>query len=170
MSTLAEIDSGPAIDIMIEAPLWEAVPDLEHVIRRALRTADSVVDKRPRAREVAVLLCDDAAMAELNARWRGENHATNVLSFPAAPATADAAVRAPLGDIAVAYETASREAAEQNKQFADHVAHLVVHGFLHLFGYDHLEDAEAERMERLERNILARIGIADPYALRDAGL
>lgn len=170
MSTLAEIDGGPAVDVMIESPLWEAVLDLEHIIRRAVHAADSAVDKRHRDCEVAVLLCDDAAMAELNARWRGENDATNVLSFPAAPAMSAAAVRASLGDIAIAYGTAAREAAEQNKQFADHVAHLVVHGFLHLLGYDHREDAEAERMERLERDILARIGIADPYALRDPEL
>jgi probable rRNA maturation factor len=74
----------------------------------------------------------------------------------------------PLGDIAIAYETVAREAAEQGKSVTDHLFHLVVHGFLHLLGYDHHMDGEAERMERLERNILAQIGIADPYASRDA--
>jgi probable rRNA maturation factor len=89
-----------------------------------------------------------------------------VLSFPAPPVAG--AVPAQLGDIAVAYETAAREGREQGKELADHLAHLVVHGFLHLLGYDHHEDAEAEHMERLERDILGRIGIADPYASRDA--
>jgi probable rRNA maturation factor len=167
MTAPAQVEAGPAIDVMIESPLWRAMSGADAVIRRALEgAAERVPERRWRDREVVVLLCDDAAIAELNARWRGHDHATNVLSFPAPPVAG--AVPAQLGDIAVAYETAAREGREQGKELADHLAHLVVHGFLHLLGYDHHEDAEAEHMERLERDILGRIGIADPYASRDA--
>jgi probable rRNA maturation factor len=160
----------PLVDVVVESPLWQAMPDCEAVIRRAVAlAADPEVGSHCHHAEIAVLLCDDAAMAELNGHWRGQNRATNVLSFPAVPAFGDAAAQTSLGDIAIAYETVAREAAEQGKTVADHLAHLVVHGFLHLLGYDHDQDGEAERMERLERDILARIGIADPYASRDAG-
>jgi probable rRNA maturation factor len=131
-----------------------------------------------------VLLCDDAAIARLNARWRGYDRPTNVLSFPApnsrrrtedrrqkepgaippAVRPLSSVIRHPLGDIAIAYETVAREAAAERKPVADHLAHLAIHGFLHLLGYDHQDGVEARRMERLERDILARIGIADPYA------
>ena len=115
-----------------------------------------------------MLLCDDEAIAGLNARWRGHDRPTNVLSFPAPQRAPAAACLGPvrpalLGDIAIAYETVAREAAEQGKPLADHLAHLAIHGFLHLLGYDHHRDGEAERMERLERDILAGIGVADPY-------
>jgi probable rRNA maturation factor len=170
MTPYPQGDAGAAVDIVIESPLWQAVPDVEAVIRRAVALAADPAVGAGRYSEVAVLLCDDATMAELNARWRGLNHATNVLSFPATPAVRAAAARVPLGDIAIAYETVACEAAEQGKAVADHVAHLVVHGFLHLLGYDHHRNDEAERMERLERDILARIGIADPYASGDAGI
>jgi len=171
MTPYPQGDCGLAVDVVVSSPLWQAVPDVEAVIRRAVAlAADPTGEPRGRHREVAVLLCDDAAMAELNARWRGANHATNVLSFPAPPACAAAAAPAPLGDIAIAFETVAREAAEQGKAVADHLSHLVVHGFLHLLGYDHGRHGEAERMERLERDILARIGIADPYASREPGI
>ena len=181
-----------SIDVIVESPLWQAVPEAADTIRWAIALAAGPDAPKRRGRsEVAVLLCDDAAIARLNARWRGHDRPTNVLSFPApdreqmmtedrgrnepggkglktAP-TRSAAVRRPLGDIAIAYETVAREAAAERKPVAHHLAHLAIHGFLHLMGYDHRDEREAERMERLERDILARIGIADPYA-GDAGI
>jgi probable rRNA maturation factor len=160
----------PAVDVLIESNAWQALPGAEDIVRRAIAfAAISKVASHHRGAELSVLLCDDDIIAGLNARWRGQERPTNVLSFPAPPlpgAAPDGKV--PLGDIAIAYETVAREAGEQGKPVADHLSHLVVHGFLHLLGYDHHMDGEAEQMERLERDILARIGIADPYASRDA--
>jgi probable rRNA maturation factor len=178
-----------AIDVIIESPLWQAVPEAADTVRRAIaQAAGPDAAKRRDRGEIAVLLCDDAAIARLNARWRGHDRPTNVLSFPAPirrqttedrrrkepggaglkPAPTRSAALA-LGDIAIAYETVAREAAAERKPVADHVAHLAIHGFLHLLGYDHQDEREAERMELIERDILARIGIADPYA-GDAGI
>jgi probable rRNA maturation factor len=157
----------PAVDVLIESDLWQALPDAEDIVRRAIALAATAATNR-RGAELSVLLCDDQTIAGLNARWRGEERPTNVLSFPAPPLRAAPDRGVPLGDIAIAYETIAREAAEQGKPVTDHLFHLVVHGFLHLLGYDHHMDGEAERMERLERDILAQIGIADPYASRDA--
>ncbi len=166
--------ADPAIDVLVEAPVWQNLPDAENIIRRAIAVAadQEATNGHPNG-EISVLLCDDATIADLNSRWRGEERPTNVLSFPAAVAAASPgseAGLAPLGDIAIAYETVAREAERDGKPLADHLAHLAVHGFLHLLGYDHHMEAEAERMERLERDILARVGISDPYASRDADI
>ena len=162
--------SGVTVDVLAESPLWEAEPDAEAVVRRAILQAVAVVEPNGPAAEVAVLLCDDATIAALNAQWRGRDEPTNVLSFPALPASdpmvSDGAVH--LGDIAIANETVVREAREQGRTVSQHLAHLAVHGFLHLLGYDHQIDSEAERMEGLERAILAALGISDPYAPHDA--
>lgn len=162
--------SGITVDVLAESPLWEAAPDAEAVVRRAISQASAVVDPNGPAAEVAVLLCDDATIAALNAQWRGRDEPTNVLSFPALPASgpmvSDGAVH--LGDIAIANETVVREAREQGRTVSAHLAHLAVHGFLHLLGYDHQTDSEAEHMEGLERAILAALGISDPYAPHDA--
>jgi probable rRNA maturation factor len=147
---------APTIDIVVESPLWRDEPNADAVLRRAIGEAAEVTGTTA-ARELAIMLCDDAAMRELNGRWRGRPEPTNVLSFPAARPQ-------PLGDIAIAYETTAREAQAEDKPFADHLAHLAIHGFLHLLGYDHQSDAEAAAMERLEVAILARLGVADPYA------
>jgi probable rRNA maturation factor len=150
--------SAPAIDIVIDSPLWRNEPDAAAVIRRTIGAAAEMTDEISQPSELAVMLCDDAAMRELNTRWRRRPEPTNVLSFPAAGRTEA------LGDIAIAYETTAREAEAEDKAFADHLAHLAVHGFLHLLGYDHQSDTEAAAMERLEAAILARLGVADPYA------
>jgi probable rRNA maturation factor len=155
------------VDVLTESPLWDAEPGAEAVVRRAITQAAAVEGSADPAAEVSVLLCDDAVIAALNARWRGRDEPTNVLSFPAPPA-GDPAAPAHLGDIAIACETVIREAREQGLPVTQHLAHLAVHGFLHLLGYDHVTDGEAERMERLEREILASLGIPDPYASRDA--
>ena len=149
--------SAPAIDLVVDSPLWRNELDAAAVIRRAIGAAAEMTGAGA-DRELAVLLCDDAAMRDLNGRWRGRPEPTNVLSFPGAAGTGT------LGDIAIAYETTAREAEGEGKPFDDHLAHLAVHGFLHLLGYDHESDAEAAAMERLEVAILARLGIADPYA------
>jgi len=109
--------------------------------------------------DLVILLTDDAHVRDLNARFRGKDAATNVLSFPAPPNARDL-----LGDIALAYGVCSREAEAQSISLEDHLRHLTVHGVLHLFGYDHEIDSEAEAMEQLERRILAGLGVADPYA------
>ena len=113
--------------------------------------------------EVSLCLADDARLQALNLRWRGVDKPTNVLSFPSPP-PGRGAESAALGDIALAYETLAREANELGAPLADHYRHLVAHGFLHLIGYDHGSDEEAERMEALESRIMARLGAADPYA------
>jgi probable rRNA maturation factor len=154
------------VDVVVESSLWDTHPQAEDTVRRAVAAAAPAgLDDA----EVAVLLADDAAVKAMNAQWRGKDAATNVLSFPAAPATpgAGGALRH-LGDIVVAYETLAAEARAEDKTFDHHLVHLVVHGFLHLLGYDHLTDDEADHMERHERDILAKLDIPDPYAARDA--
>jgi probable rRNA maturation factor len=152
---------APAIDIVVASPMWREEPGAAGVIRRAIGEAAEVTNPEGPS-DLAVMLCDDTAMRELNGRWRGRPEATNVLSFPAAGRGPDGA--ATFGDIAIAYETTAREAAVDAKPFADHLAHLAVHGFLHLLGYDHQSNAEAAAMERLETAILERLGVPDPYA------
>lgn len=114
------------------------------------------------AAEISVLLTDDEEQRDLNAQWRGKDSATNVLSFPQIEPFGP--VVGLLGDITLAHETLVREAAELDKSLEDHFTHLVVHGFLHILGYDHLQEAEALQMEGLETQILGGLGIADPYA------
>jgi probable rRNA maturation factor len=108
---------------------------------------------------VTLVVTDDGEMRDLNRIWRGKDAPTNVLSFPAGEVGAHGF----LGDVVLAHETARREARKQNIALRDHVAHLVVHGVLHLLGFDHTEDVAAERMETLEREALASLGVADPY-------
>jgi probable rRNA maturation factor len=142
----------PDIEVEVEDPAWNAVPEVEALVRRAALAA------RPDG-GVVVLLADDDAVAELNQQFRHKAGPTNVLSFPAPENPENL-----LGDIALAYGVCAREAAEQGKTLADHLSHLTVHGVLHLAGYDHQTDDEAEAMEELERRVLAALGISDPYA------
>jgi probable rRNA maturation factor len=153
-------DVSVTTDIVVESDLWSAHSDAAAIIQRAIEAAAAAAGA---SGGVAVMLTDDAAMRHLNAQWRGIDKPTNVLSFPA-PESASAAGDAHLGDVAIAYETVAAESARENKAFADHLAHLAVHGYLHLVGFDHETDAEAERMEHLETRILSGLGIADPYA------
>ncbi len=144
------------IDLRLAAPAWEQnIPDVAAFVRRTLAAAAAAERATP---ALAVLLTDDAEMRALNAQWRGQDKATNVLSFSAPEGFG-------LGDIALGYETVAREAAAQGKPFAAHAAHLLVHGFLHLLGYDHEDDGDAEEMEARERAILETLGIADPYVV-----
>ena len=154
----------PAIDVIVEAPRWDCRTPRRRCGARSPRPRPrSAPDFRNRA--LAVLLTDDAAIRRLNAQWRGIDKPTNVLSFPPAASAAPSGAKS-LGDIAIAYETTAREAEDEDKPFADHLSHLCVHGFLHLMGYDHESEAQAETMEQLEREILARLGVPDPYLTR----
>ncbi len=144
------------IDVDAEAPAWtEALPGAEALARHAAEA----VGRSHALGDVTILLTDDEAVRDLNTRFRDQDHATNVLSFPAAPNPVGH-----LGDIALAFGVCAAEALAQRKSLGDHLSHLVVHGVLHLLGYDHQIDADAERMEALERDILAELGIANPYA------
>ena len=159
--------SAPVVSIDIESPLWEA-SDLQSLTESAVDAAlaEGGVKVAPGA-EICVLFCDDAAIRDLNRDWRGIDKATNVLSFPSVDDPARLATWPTLGDVAAAHETCAREALAHGKTFEDHVRHLIVHGVLHLLGYDHLDDEEAEEMEAIERRALARIGVGDPYAGAD---
>ncbi|HEY8268152.1 MAG TPA: rRNA maturation RNase YbeY [Xanthobacteraceae bacterium] len=153
-----------AIEISVEAGAWQLFSGAEAIVRRAAEAA--LADTNASGVEIGVVLTDDAKMRTLNRTWRGKDSATNVLSFPA-PAGGSAEPRL-LGDVVLAYETIAREAAEQRISARDHLAHLTVHGMLHLLGHDHENDRDAEIMERLEREILARLGVPDPYARTEA--
>ncbi len=157
----------PAVDITITAKEWTQLDGLSGLAEAAVLTAlrESGMTLHPNA-EVSVLFCDDAFIKNLNRQWRGVAAPTNVLSFPAAHAAKGAPAPAALGDIVIAFETAAKEAAEAQISLREHVAHLLVHGFLHLAGYDHIADEEAETMEGIERAALAKLGISDPYAPR----
>lgn len=168
-STPAAAGAGAAavdLTVRVDHPGWRAVAaDPEAVVGRAVSAVLELFE--PEAVELAVVLADDAAVRALNRDHRGKDRPTNVLSFPPALVPAARAVHAgprPLGDVILALETVRREAAEQEKAAADHLCHLVVHGVLHLCGYDHEAEAEAEEMEQVEREVLAGLGIADPYA------
>lgn len=160
---------APSLDVAVvidHAPWRRSVRGLSALCREgaAAALAATGVPGRPPL-EVAFLLTDDEALRLLNRDYRGRNKPTNVLSFPAGEGGGPGGLRH-LGDIALAYETVRREAAEQGKAIRHHLLHLVVHGMLHLLGHDHEDPAEAERMESLERRVLAGLGIADPYAWR----
>ena len=146
------VAEGFDVEFVVESELWA---DSEERLATALRCAAEIEKSRG---EVSVFLADDGALQLLNRDWRGKDCPTNVLSFPAAKNEAGL-----LGDIALAAETVAREAAEQGKSFEAHATHLIVHGFLHLLGYDHEVEEEAAAMEERERAILAALGLPDPY-------
>lgn len=151
---------APTISVEIEDNAWlELLPDCEAVVQKAARTVLSSDLKGAAGYEITVLLTDDATVQDLNDRFRGKNTPTNVLSFPATQSA-----RPYLGDVAMARGVCVAEAKAQGKTLADHLAHLTVHGVLHLLGYDHEADCEAEVMEDMERSILNRLGVRDPYA------
>jgi probable rRNA maturation factor len=164
------VSAFPATEVLVTAECWQTEPDAEAVIHRAIEAAAEIADADVADAELAVMLTDDAGIRTLNNNWRSIDRPTNVLSFPALQPTGSEPGDAPrmLGDIAIAYETTRREADEEQKPFDHHLSHLAVHGFLHLIGYDHENDDDAEDMESLEREILSQLGIPDPYADRIA--
>lgn len=157
------------IAVIVDHAAWRRrLPEIANLARRGARAA---LRSRPAGRdaELALLFTDDAAIRDLNRRFRRKDKPTNVLAFPsgdAMPGGAQGAGTEALGDVVLAYETCAREAKEQAKSLRAHMTHLVVHGVLHLLGHDHIRGREAERMEALEREILARLAIRDPYAIR----
>src|SRR6201997_2853037 len=160
----------PMTEVLVVADCWQNEPDAESVIQRAIAVAAESVNADVGDAELAVMLTDDAGIRTLNSNWRGIDKPTNVLSFPALqPESARKPGDAPrmLGDIAIAYETTRREADAEGKPFEHHLSHLAIHGFLHLIGFDHENDADAEEMESLETEILQQLGIPDPYADRE---
>jgi probable rRNA maturation factor len=161
------------IQISVEEGPWPSEADLASLSDRVLGASADFLkreEKQPLPKippEVSLVFTDDASIREINAEWRSQDKPTNVLSFPAFPVMPGKMPGPMLGDIILAYETLVREAEDLGKPFEEHLTHLLVHGFLHLFGYDHLDDAGAERMESLETRILAGLGLSDPYGDSD---
>ncbi len=162
-----------SVDIIVDSGGWDE-GQLTALAKQATDATLSQLGLAPDAYEVSLLGCDDARIAELNRDFRDKPAPTNVLSWPSRDRAADTPGASPdlpdageLGDIAIAYDTCAREAAEAARPFAAHVTHLLVHGTLHLLGYDHITDQDAALMEGLEVEILATLGLPDPY--RDMG-
>ena len=155
------------IDLAIPHARWRrALPRVESIAREAALAALEKSGPKRGAAELSLVLTNDEAVAALNERWRHRAGPTNVLAFaseerPAPPAPLM------LGDVVLAYETVAKEAKEQGKTLPDHLRHLIVHGVLHLLGYDHGAAGPARRMEALETRILATLGVADPYRVRE---
>lgn len=150
-------------DIVVACPKWsESVDDPEALCSKAAAAALYAANDAPASVTLSVLLTDDEEITALNSQFRGKDNATNVLSFPAGDVYPDGSVM--LGDIAVAYQTVASEAQTGGIDIAAHLTHMIVHGTLHLLGYDHETDDEAEEMEALESRVLGGLGVADPYA------
>lgn len=147
------------MDLRVESEDWQKLASLEAICLRALETGLLVDASAPKNTNVDILLTDDTQMEHLNALWRGKPKPTDVLSFPAEDSPDGF-----LGDIAIGYGLVARDAAQGDKTLPNHLSHLLIHGLLHLLGYDHIEDDEAEIMENLERAALAKLGISDPYS------
>jgi probable rRNA maturation factor len=146
--------------VLVDCERWNGTEKLKSIVRRAVTRAAAVTGAT--GVEIAIVLTDDSAIRALNRDWRGIDAATNVLSFPAEDTHGDRH----LGDIVLAFETIAREAHVERKPFAEHVVHLVVHGYLHLVGFDHERDRDATTMENVEREILRQLAIPDPYRPR----
>lgn len=153
------------VDIAIESPGWPAESGLRRLAEKAIAAAIETMepDLAPGS-ELSLVFADDRMLAALNRQWRGKDLPTNVLSFPGGDYLPNVIAGPVLGDIVLSLEHTTREASLEGKPFEHHVSHLIIHGFLHLFGYDHQSDTEADRMEETERRALARLGIGDPYA------
>jgi probable rRNA maturation factor len=150
------------LDVLVEHEGWHALDGVEELCSRAVEAAFAASPLAPTGPvEISLMLADDAAVRDLNRDWRGQDKPTNVLSFPA-PALDVPGIR-PLGDIALALETVTREAEAEEKTLREHALHLVVHGCLHLLGHDHDTPEAAGAMEAVEIDALARLGVANPY-------
>jgi len=153
------------IDCQVESGHWATLDSLQQKAETALAATMEVLDfPLPKESEVSIVFCNDAKIKELNGQWREQDKPTNVLSFATNDGVARESWSPLLGDIILANETLAREALEQEKPFDAHLTHLMVHGFLHLLGFDHETSEEAEVMEKTEINALSKLGIADPYS------
>jgi len=175
--------SESPVELVIEEPAWtEALPEIEALADTAARLALAAADLDPERWTICLLACDDARIAGLNRDFRATAAPTNVLSWPAfelapehpggrpkAPPHPGTGPRRSLGDVAIALQTTRREAGDGAPPLKDHVIHLILHGCLHLLGFDHEAQKDAETMEGIETRALARIGVADPYMRGDAG-
>ena len=155
--------AAPSIDIAVASPLWDTQASAAQTVRDAIAAAAAAIAAP--SGEVSVVLTDDASIQKLNRDWRGIDKPTNVLSFPAAKPGGPTFH----GDIVIAYETLARECADEHTVFLHHLAHLTVHGFLHLIGYDHQNDSDADKMEGIESEIMLVMKFPDPYLTRDRG-
>lgn len=166
-------------DVLIEDDRWTEA-GLEDLAETAAQAALAHLSIAADGYEIAILACDDAKISVLNADFRDKPQPTNVLSWPAwdlaaendgdapdSPEDGDTRMPESLGDIAIAFETCAKEAQDSGKKMSDHVSHLVVHGVLHLLGYDHIRDKDATLMEALETQILGKLGVSDPYVMDD---
>jgi probable rRNA maturation factor len=155
-------EDDQSIDILIDDEIWnQSIPNIEEFVKN---TVNSVLDEfEPPFGNIDILLCNDARIHELNNLWRGQDKPTNVLSFEAV----DDGI---LGNIAIAHDYCQHEAIEQKKAFKDHITHMIAHGVLHLIGFDHIEDDEAQEMETLEVEILSKLGINNPYETDEGNL
>lgn len=161
-------DPAVSIDLLVEAGNWPSTPELSALASRIVGAAvAALAPPLTKDAELSLVFTDAAQVRTLNRRYRKKDKATNVLSFPGTPAGPDR-LGPLLGDIVLAYETVSREAKAGGLTTEDHLSHLILHGFLHVLGYDHQNDAEGLAMERLETAILGGLGIADPYALQSS--
>ncbi len=151
------------IDITIENSGWNDEKMLYNITEKALKTTMHHLSLENVVSEVSLLFTDNKHMAQINAQWRNKNEPTNVLSFPAFPLKVGQTPGLILGDIIIAQETVALEASTEGKLFQDHLTHMIVHGVLHLLGYNHETDEEAHQMEKLEREILQKLFIKDPY-------
>jgi probable rRNA maturation factor len=148
--------SGLEFDLRITDPAWQVIAGVEGLCGRALQAGQAVCNRA--GGRVEILLTGDDMMQRLNRDWRGKDAPTDVLSFPAGEMAAGF-----LGDLALGHGVCSRDATALGRDLPDHISHLVIHGLLHLHGYDHMEDTQAEQMQALEREALAILGLADPY-------
>lgn len=169
MTGAAAPASGEPLDLAVgvEDERWvEVFPNAERTLTPVVEAALAAGGAPPGPIEMGIVLADDETVRQLNRDYRGKDQPTNVLSFALTEGEDGPATGGPvmLGDVVLAYETVMREAAEGGKRPQDHACHLVVHGVLHLLGYDHGDDAAAAEMERLEISVLAEFGLADPYA------
>jgi probable rRNA maturation factor len=163
------VNPSVSLEIAVEAGEWGDVEATESLAETALAAAVRELVEREgqpfpeNPPEVSLVLADDAMMADINGQWRNQPKPTNVLSFPAFPLAPGGRPGPMLGDIILARETIEREAADLGKPVDEHITHLIVHGFLHLFGYDHIENSDAEKMEAIETRILTSLDLSDPY-------
>lgn len=154
--------AAPAIDILVQSPLWSDQPLAEQTVREAIAAAATMISTKNG--ELGIVLTDDSSIRALNWQWRGIDKSTNVLSFLGQGINDGPRM---FGDIVIAYETLKRECDDEGRIFLHHLAHLTIHGFLHLMGYEHSVDAEAEEMEGLESTIMMSMNLPDPWLDRD---